>query len=87
MVDETWYSETKIFFEYFIEAFLILITIQLVSDKINNNDIDFIKEFRMGLLIGMVLYIARCINPEMKNNISQGLAYAVSGVILAKYSV
>ena len=87
MVDGTWYSETKIFFEYFMEAFLILITIQLVSDKINNNDIDFIKELRMGLVIAIVLYTARCINPEMKNNISQGLAYAVSGVILAKYSV
>ena len=81
------YLETRLFAEYFVEAFLILITIQLVSDRINNGDIDVMKEARMGLLIATILYAAKCINPEISANVLQGLAYAISGVILAKYRV
>jgi len=82
-----WYAELKLFSRFFIESFLLLIIIQLVSDKIDNNNISYYKEIKMGLLIAIILYIAKCINTDMQQNISQGMHYVISGVFMAKYNV
>ena len=82
-----WYMEAKIFVEFFIEVLLIIITIQYVSDNIDNNSISWIKAVKMALLISTILYVAKCINNDLNHNIRQGLAYAISGVFLSKYAV
>ena len=82
-----YYTEFKIFAEFFIEAFLILITIQLVSDKVDNSKIHWIKDAKISLLIAIILYIAKCINAEASENIKQGLHYAISSAFLAKYNL
>lgn len=85
--DIDWYVEIKSFIGFFMESFLIVIIIQLVSDKIDNNSINYIKELKVSLLIASILYIAKCVNSDLNQNIRQGMAYAISGVFLSKYNV
>jgi len=82
-----WYMEMKIFVEFFIEVLLIIITIQYVSDNIDNDKISWSKAIRMGLLIATILYVAKCLNEDLNHNIRQGLAYAISSVFLSKYAL
>lgn len=82
-----WYSEIKLFIQFYIESFLVLIAIQLVSDKIDNNDINWIKDAKIALLLAIILYIAKTINDEARANISQGIHYGISSVFLAKYFI
>jgi len=82
-----WFLETKLFIRFFIEAFLLLVLIQIISDKINNNSINYYREARMAIVIAIILYTAKYINNEMQQNISQGMHYAISGVFIAKYVV
>ena len=79
--------EAKLFISFYIESLLVLITIQIVSDKINNNDINIFNDNKIALLLALIMYIAVCINKEMKDNISQGIHYGISTVFLAKYLV
>ena len=81
------YTELKIFGRFFIETFLLLIIIQLISDKIDNNNINYIKDIKMALLIAIILYIAKCISNDMQQNISQGMHYVISGVFMTNYNV
>lgn len=81
------YIEFKIFIEFFIETFLILIVIQIVSDKIDNNNINVLNDLKLSLIIATILYIARSINNDLNSNIRQGFAYAISTVFLAKYNI
>lgn len=83
----SWLSELKLFARFFIETYLLLIIIQLVSDKVDNNNINYYKEVRMALLVTIILYIAKCISVDMQQNISQGMHYAISGVFLSQYNV
>ena len=82
-----WYTELKIFMKYFIESFLLLIVIQLVSDKINNNSISYIKEAKTALMISIVIYIAKCISQDASDNVRQGMHYSISAVFLSQYNV
>lgn len=82
-----WYNEIKLFIQFYIESFLVLITIQLVSDKIDNNNINWIKDAKIALLLAIILYIAKMINDEARANISQGIHYGISSVFLAKYFI
>ena len=82
-----YYTEIRSFLEFFIEAFFVLITIQLVSDKVDNNSIVIFKEIKVSLLIAVILYIAKCINTDLNQNIRQGFCYIISGVFLSKYHV
>lgn len=79
--------EAKLLIRFFIESFLLLIVIQIVSDKVDNNNINYYRDIRMAVIITIVLYIAKCINNEMRQNISQGMHYAISGVFIAKYII
>jgi hypothetical protein len=86
-MNEGIYTEIKIFLKFFIETFLLLLIIQLVSDKIDNSQIKLIKDSKISLLIATILYITNYINKDMSANISQGLAYGMSGVFLSKYAI
>ena len=81
------YTEIKVFTKFFIESFLILIVIQLVSDKIDNDKIEIIKQIKISLLIAIILYVAKCIDTNTSDNISQGLHYGISSVFLSKYLI
>ena len=81
------YNEIKIFIEYFIEAFFIVIIIQIMSDKIDNNNISILKELKMSFIIACILYIAKSINPECVINVKQGLHYSLSAVFLSQYAI
>ena len=85
--DFDWYTELKIFMKFFIESFLLLIVIQLISDKIDNNSINYIKEVNTALLIAIVIYIAKCISQDASDNVRQGMHYSISAVFLSKYNV
>ena len=78
-------TEIKTFIKFFIESFFVLIIVQLVSDKIDNDKIEWYKEAKIAFLIAIILYVTKCINKEMCDNISQGFAYGISGVFLSKY--
>lgn len=82
-----WLSELKIFGGYFIEMYLLLLIIQILSDKIDNNNINYFKDIKMGLIIATILYIARSISDEIQQNIRQGCHYAISSVFLSKYPI
>jgi hypothetical protein len=81
------YNEIKIFIEYFIEAFFIVIIIQIISDKIDNNNINILKELKVSFFIACILYIAKSINSDCVTNVKQGLHYAISGVFLSQYAL
>ena len=83
----SWYKEFKLFGGYFIEAYLVLLIIQLVSDKIDNSTINYHKDIKLALLIATILYIAKTINQDICNNVRQGFAYAVSGVFISQYPI
>lgn len=80
-------SELKIFGGYFIEMYLLLLIIQILSDKIDNSTINYFKDIKMALLISSIVYIARCINEDYSANIRQGCHYILSGVFMANYNV
>lgn len=82
-----WNAEIKLFLEFFTETFLLLITVQLISDKVNNNTIQVLRDAKTALLIAVIVYIAQYINVDAKNNILQGFHYAISGVFLSKYVI
>jgi hypothetical protein len=73
--------ELKLFIGFFIESLLVLIVIQLVSDK----PINIGKECTISFLLAIIIYIARLINEEMRANILQGLHYGISTVFLSHY--
>lgn len=75
------YSECKLFISFFIESLLVLITIQFILDK----QINLEKELKISLLLASIVYIAKCINKDMSQNISQGIHYGISSVILSRY--
>lgn len=79
--------EAKMLIRFFIEAFLLLVLIQVISDKIDNNSINYYREAKTAITIAIILYTAKYINSEMQQNISQGMHYAISGVFIAKYIV
>lgn len=81
------YDEIKIFTEYFIEAFFVVIVIQIVSDKIDNNTIIIVNELKVSFFIACILYIAKCINKEIVANCQQGMAYSISAVFLSRYAI
>lgn len=81
------YDEIKLFMEYFIEVFFIVIIIQLMSDKINNNTINILKELKISFIISCILYIAKIINVNLVNNCRQGLHYGISAVFLSRYAI
>lgn len=81
------HKEFNIFFKFFIEVFLLLIIIQIVSNKVDNNDINYIKDIKMAIIISTILYIAKYINNDASDNILQGLHYSVSAVFLSQYLV
>jgi len=81
------YTELKVFGGFFIEIFLLLIIIQLISDKIDNNNINFYKEIKMALVIACILYVAKIIHQDTSDNIRQGMHYAISGVFLSQYPI
>ncbi len=80
-----WSEEIRSFLGFFLEAFLVIIFVQIISDKIHNNDINYIKEANLALFVGGILYFTKSINPDLNSNIRQGFAYAISGVFLTKY--
>lgn len=75
------YSECKLFIGFFIQSLLVLITIQFILDK----EINLEKELKISLLLASIVYIAKCINKDMSQNISQGIHYGISSVILSRY--
>lgn len=81
------HNEFKIFSRFFIEVFLLLIIIQIISNKIDNNDINYIRDIKMALIISSILYIAKYINSDASENILQGLHYSVSAVFLSQYLI
>jgi hypothetical protein len=81
------YNELKVFGGFFIEMYLLLIIIQILSDKINNNTISFYKDIKMSLIIATILYIARSISEDYSANIRQGCHYMLSGVFMSSYNV
>jgi hypothetical protein len=82
-----WYNEIKLFIKFFIEAYLILIIIQLISKNINNNTINYLKDAKTALLVAVIVYIAKCINQDLCDNVRQGMAYAVSTVFISLYPI
>ena len=82
-----WSSEIKIFGGYFIEMYLLLLIIQVLSDKVNNNNINYFKDMKMALMIAMILYIAKCISEDYSANIRQGCHYVISAVFMSSYNV
>ena len=77
----------QVFSRFFIEVFLLLIIIQIVSNKVDNNDINYIRDIKMALIISSILYIAKYINSDACDNILQGLHYSISGVFLSQYII
>lgn len=82
-----WKTELKIFGGYFIEMYLLLLIIQILSDKIDNKNINYYKDIKMALIIATILYIARSISEDYSANIRQGCHYILSGVFMASYNV
>jgi hypothetical protein len=82
-----WYTELKLFIRFFIEAFLLLIVIQLISDKIDNNKISYYKEIKVATIVAIILYIAKWISQDSSDNIRQGMHYAISGAFLSQYPI
>lgn len=79
--------EFQIFSRFFIEIFLLLIIIQIISNKVDNNDINYIRDIKMALIISIILYMAKYINSNASENILQGLHYSVSAVFLSQYLI
>jgi len=82
-----WLTELKIFIRFFIEAYLVLLVIQLVSEKIDNKNISYVKDIKLALAIAIILYIAKMISQDICDNVRQGMAYAVSGVFISQYPI
>lgn len=82
-----WLSELKIFGGYFIEMYFLLLIIQIISDKVDNNTINYFKDIKMALIIAIILYIAKCINEDYSANIRQGCHYVLSAVFMSSYNV
>jgi hypothetical protein len=72
---------------YFIEMYLLLLIVQILSDKIDNKNISYVKDIKMALIIATILYIARSISEDYSANIRQGCHYILSGVFMASYNV
>ena len=79
--------ELKIFGGYFIEMYLLLLIIQIISDKVDNNNINYYKDIKMALMIATILYIAKWISEDYCSNIRQGCHYVLSGVFMSNYNV
>ena len=46
-----WKTELKIFGGYFIEMYILLLIIQILSDKIDNKNISYIKDIKMKIVL------------------------------------
>jgi NADH:ubiquinone oxidoreductase subunit 4 (subunit M) len=82
-----WYTELKTFGGYFIEMYLLLLIIQILSDKIDNSTINYFKDIKVATIIAIILYIAKWISQDSSDNIRQGMHYAISGAFLSQYPI
>lgn len=78
-------KEKGVFEDYFrnvCEAFIILVIIKAIMD----GPIDFLKNFKASLIIGLLVSFATYLNNDFKMNVRQGLHYGVSSMILSQFS-
>ena len=81
------YTELKVIAHFFIEIYLLLIIVQYISEKIDNNTINYLKDAKIAAVVSIILYIAKLINLEAQLNISQGMHYTIAGAVMAKYNI